>query len=317
MSEKSFIVFIGGFPSGGTDLLKSILNAHPKIHINGEMPFLYNLSNYLVPKNYLIKSKEDFLKLKSKCREFDIYNNLENLENLQYESFGDKPFGLSVFFKEAFSAQESILWGNKTPQNTENIPKLKEYFPSAKFVVIVRDVRDIVLSWEKKWGKDMFLTAEKWNMRMLQIPHSDPNLLVVRYEDLLTNLKLTTQDICAFLGIEWSEDLLSHHTKVDQIVDGKINYGEKLVSNNLEKWRTQMLPSKIERVEEIAFTGLKQHKYELVFATSQRSINPLEKAVGFLQDIYATIFVGNRFKSNNSFGERLREIKKQIKIKTR
>ena len=32
-----------GFPSSGTDLIKTVLNAHPKIELSGEVPYLPKL----------------------------------------------------------------------------------------------------------------------------------------------------------------------------------------------------------------------------------------------------------------------------------
>ena len=66
MVKKKQTLFVGGFPSGGTDLLKNILNAHPDIYINGEMPFLYKLANYGYTEDSIISSEaeyEQFIKI--------------------------------------------------------------------------------------------------------------------------------------------------------------------------------------------------------------------------------------------------------------
>lgn len=38
------LVFLCGFPSSGTDLLKNVMNAHPDIWMSGEFPFLPRLA---------------------------------------------------------------------------------------------------------------------------------------------------------------------------------------------------------------------------------------------------------------------------------
>ena len=47
-------VFICGFPSSGTDLLKNIINAHTAVFLGGEFPLLARLARYYdahVPRN--------------------------------------------------------------------------------------------------------------------------------------------------------------------------------------------------------------------------------------------------------------------------
>lgn len=226
------LLFVCGFPSGGTDLARLLLNAHPDIYINGEMPFLIKLKNFGCCHNS-IKSFEDFLKLKQRLYDLDNWNNIENLEitkdefALLQKEVGDVKLVqlLSLFF----SNKNKLIWGNKTPQYTENLDSIFSLFPHAKIIIIVRDVRDVCLSWNKKWGKDILWCAHKWTKRMQKgwVTANQPEFvekcLFVKFEDMLSNTFQTSIRICNFLNINFSERMLNHHEYVTAQNMGKIN----------------------------------------------------------------------------------------------
>lgn len=201
-------------------------------------------------------------------------------------------------------------------QNTENIAILNEYFPKARFIIIVRDIRDIAISWRKKWSKSMTLTASKWNNRMNFVENAD-NIMWIKYEDLIEHLEKTTVEICNFLKIGWEKGMLSHHMRKSEVIDGKINYGKKVVSDNKEKWRSILSKNELKRIEEISFKTLIRFSYQIEVAKNHKEITFFEKYVGILHDLYASLFVGNKFKSINSFKERIKEIKRQIKVRSK
>ena len=305
-------LFIGGFPSGGTDLLKNILNAHPDVTISGEMPFLYRLCNDGYYDDFVIKGEGSFRKLKDHLLKVDIWSNLSGLEMLYYS---DEWNGKSIqqFLQASFSKEEKKIWGNKTPQNTENISQLKVLFPGSKFIVILRDVRDVALSWRKKWGKNLYLTAAKWNHRMAI--SEDSTLMIVKYEDLLSSLDIITTDISSFLGIPWTEKFLNYQEHIEEKIDGKINYGTAVQKDNSGKWKSLLSKREIKRIEEIAFSSLAKHNYEISLAQRNVHIGRHEKILGLLKDVLAMIFVGNRASKNNSIIARFKMIYNQIKIR--
>ncbi len=311
MSKEHQVLFLGGFPSGGTDLSKNIINAHSDISINGEMPFLYRLQKFGISSDFKIRNQRDIDQLKESLAKADVYHNLENLDGVSMGSFKDGEASLSEFFRIAFGKQEYRVWGNKTPQNTENIAELQKYFPDAKFLIITRDIRDVALSWKKKWGKNMLLTAHKWNTRMSTIPTSK-NILIVSYEDMIQELEATTKNICEFLNLNWEPGILRFNEKVEKVIDGKINYGKPVKSENKNKWKKSLNDRTIKRLEELAFDSLKLHGYEISRATNPRTITKIESYFGRLHDAYAMLMVGNRFKKDNSFSSRLKEVYRQI-----
>jgi hypothetical protein len=303
-------VFICGFPGGGTDLLKNILNSHPEIYINGEMPFLYNLSKYGYKFESQFKSQHSIEKLRNLLMKLDQWGNLENI-NTSINVSQNKWFTLQNILRYFFNNSDRKIWGNKTPQNSENISSLKNLFPSSKFILIVRDVRDICLSWKQKWGKNIYLCSSKWSKRMFMVidyleKSAHESFLIINYESLLKNPKMETIRITDFLGINWSENMLAPDRYTKNIVDGKHNYGKEILPNNIRKWEKHFSRKQVKRIEEISFTTMNKFGYVPLIAISQKNISKIERVFGIVQDIFATIFIGNRYSNKNKLMDRIK-----------
>lgn len=218
----------------------------------------------------------------------------------------------------SFSNDNKLVWGNKTPQNTENIELLSNLFPNARFLIIVRDVRDICLSWHEKWGKDMNWCASKWSNRMsiawkTSQQLGDEHCLFIKYEDLLLDTEPTLRRVCFFLSIPFSDEMLEHHKHTPEIIDGKRNYGKEIVKDNVAKWRHNLSEGIVQRIEEIAFLTMELFNYEIFYASSLKPITGLEKWHGRFNDAMALALIGNRAKERNDISQRAKDIMNQIK----
>ncbi len=319
MSDK--LLFVCGFPGGGTDLTKNILNAHPEIYLNGEMPFLPNLTKFGYGPETRLSNLEEIENFKNLLRKLNTWGNIENLDCDFTEALkSSKELSIEEILRVCYSDKRKTIWGNKTPQNTENITKLVQLFPNAYFLITVRDVRDICLSWNNKWGKDILWCSEKWATRMQlgwnAIQEIDPNHVhIVYYENVLTDIHQCISDMCNFLGLRVSERMLEHQKYTNDYVDGKINYGREILPDNLEKWRTQLSPRTVQRIEEIAYEGLDLYNYQVEFATHPKALTFKERLLGFLHDSMAIILIGNRAKLENSFMERIKNIYFELRKK--
>jgi len=318
-SSENILLFVGGFPGGGTDLIKTIMNSHPEIYLNGEMPLLKNIEDYGYGPQSKFKSLEEIQSFQHVLSKMNLWNNIENI-NHDFSEEINKFDSLSrdEILKVCFSKDERRVWGNKTPQNTENIELLSNLFPDARFLIITRDVRDICLSWRDKWGKDMIWCASKWSDRMSVSWNASRRMegkrvLFIRYEDLLLDTESTLQMICNFLFIPFSEKLLEHHKYTSELIDGKRNYGRKIIKDNIAKWRNNLSEVFVERIEEIAFNAMETFNYEIVYANHWKPITNLEKWRGKINDAFALALVGNRAKEKNDISQRARDIIFQLR----
>ena len=306
------LVFLCGFPSSGTDLLKNVMNAHPDVRINGEFPFLHHLGRTYGPTVAGERAQEVIAAL----RHLDVYHNFSN-PNPDLSPVRDE-YSLAEIYGAMLTDEPRRWLGNKTPQNTEHIDTLRGLFPRAKFILIIRDVRDVALSWSGKWGKSKVLCAHKWNARMLKgarlLQEIEPDdFLLIKYEALLMDLKGTAQKICEFLRIDYRASLEEFHKTVHHIVDGKVNYGRPLIKDNSNKWMTGLSLKQIRRIEEVAFQALHAFDYPITVAVKQRPISRWEKYSGYAWDVLALVVIGNRAIEGNTFLDRWKTIVFEIR----
>lgn len=306
------LVFIGGFGSGGTDLLKNVVNAHPDVLIAGEFPLLAGLAHEYGPTVEAERAEE----VVGALRRVDSYGHLDGAAETLPEPI-DGRYSMGMLYRHLLTDRDARWVGNKTPSNTENIAELRTLFPHARFIVIVRDVRDVALSWDRKWGKDKTLCAAKWGRRMLEgrrfgatLPEQD--FLLLRYEDLLEDLDSHTRRLCRFLDLDHAPEMLAFHEHVEEVVDGKLNYGRPVIAANRGKWRSALAPHEVRRIEEVAHDGLRAFGYEITQASGLRPIRRWERLRGRLRDAYATVFVGNRAARERRLLGRAQEVRLEI-----
>jgi len=318
------LVFLCGFPSGGTDLLMSVMNAHRQIFIPGEFPLLPAMARTY---GSTVEAK-DVDRLITAFLGHDGYQNFRNHYWTNFQANrkeevtlgplppadGDGVYSLSMIYRYLLGVPDSVLWtGNKTPSNTEQIDGLRTLFPGARFIVIARDVRDVALSWRRKWGKDEVFASAKWAQRMRTGLDSLAQLeesagLLLSFEQLLDDLPGVCAAICSFLDLEFDSEMLSFHEKTTKVIAGKPNWGKPLVAGNYGKWRGVMAPKMVRRIEEISLPTMTALGYEASAADQHVPVTQLERMRGYARDAWATAAVHNRYMQNRSVRTRLRNV---------
>lgn len=311
------IVHICGFPSSGTDLLCNFVSSHPDLHVGGEFPMLPKLADRFGPT-----VAEDLVPdVVRMLRSGDVYSKFVGSDPRldELERVGDKVSVASIY--AAMLTHRCVRWcGNKTPQNTENVAPLLHLFPDGRFIFICRDIRDVCLSWHKKWGKDMRLCASKWNARMqkglttlARLPTD--RVLYLRYEDFISDPGKAGEAISDFLGVPYSDNFTEYHRHISRTGDGKKNFGEAIRTNNHGQWRFALRHGLVRRIEEIAMPTMKQLGYGPELAVRHRPITAREILSGTVTDAYAALAVGNRYSHQNRLGARLRRVAISVRYK--
>ncbi len=304
------LVHICGFPSSGTDLLSNFMSSHPDICVRGEFPMLPKLAERFGPEIPASRVQEAVDAL----RKGDVYGNWM-VPDPQFSDLGENGTMALADIYSAMITDRDVRWrGNKTPQNTENMDKLVALFPDTRFVFIVRDIRDVCVSWRRKWGKDMYLCAAKWNRRMqkgLEIAErlSSDRILFLQFEDLITDPAGTGGRICAFLDLPFDDDtFINYHRNVDNNPDGKKNFGKPIQSKNRGKWRNALTEQETRRIEEIAYPTMEKLGYTPEIAKGFRPISMTESLRGLTVDVMSALAVGNRYRKKNRLRDRLRKL---------
>ena len=194
--------FIIGFPRSGTTLLDTILRSHPNIEVMEELPLIDTLISTLKrpinPENIKKISSKELVELRK------VY--VSELERLH----------------RPLPKEKMVI--DKFPLNIIHVPLINIIFPNSKYILMIRHPNDCVLScfmqnFELNEAMVNFLnlqnTAEMYSDVMeLWSAYSerlDLDVKIIKYEELIGDLKTTSVKILDFLGLDWNENLLSFY----------------------------------------------------------------------------------------------------------
>ncbi|MGR2737469.1 FkbM family methyltransferase [Billgrantia sp. Q4P2] len=112
---------------------------------------------------------------------------------------------------KAVSEDKTILC-EKTPRHLHKMSSIREKFPSAKFIIMTRDVKDVVFSIKNRTG-DFRSALNRWvgDNKVVLEELKNKNVLLVRYEDLVVNPKEMVKNICDFLGVSFESGMLEFY----------------------------------------------------------------------------------------------------------
>jgi len=105
-------------------------------------------------------------------------------------------------------------WIEKTPPHIFQISRFLALRPNSKFILMLRDGRDVVCSLKHRVGySNVKDRIERWIYdNMAGLPYwQHPQLKIVKYESLIENPENTLKEICTFLAISYSEDMLEFY----------------------------------------------------------------------------------------------------------
>ncbi|MEO1671907.1 MAG: sulfotransferase, partial [Cyanobacteria bacterium J06631_2] len=218
---KSPSLFIVSSGRSGTTLLNSILNASQQIHIPYESDFIARAFPFYQGRQQL--NEADYIKLidmfmqSSRPRGWGMKEDylLDYLIESQPQTFAEVDSALSG----AYHLQQgttNCLWGIKAPVLIASIDRIMQVYPEAKILHIVRDGRDVCLSYQQvhaqsevKFGpKSLLANALYWLDGLKRIEeYKSSQIYEFRYEDLLVNPDVELQQICQFIGIKYDESM--------------------------------------------------------------------------------------------------------------
>ena len=222
-------IFIIGCPRSGTTLLRVMLDSHPNIYCGPE--------THLIPKLKIFYDSLD-----------ENWDFLQSF-GLTKEDFNKKISEIFSYFPEHnMKLKNKIRWAEKTPEHLFFAEFIDQLFPQCKFINMIRDGRDVVTSFKKRWGsKTIPYATKKWNKSMeksyeLRNTFDSNRYIEIKYENLVNNPEEITKKIMTFLNETWSQVLLEHQ-KQDHDYHFNLKTGEN-IDQDKEKNPTRHSPSK-------------------------------------------------------------------------
>ncbi len=259
--------FIIGRPRSGTTLLRTLLDAHPQVIVPPEYPIIPDLFHRLGTNPYWNKpTQEKLLQTFKKPQTFDFWNYdylrideqaLKNdLEKIRGRVPLSKVIRLFYFHSQSVFPKENILLlGDKNPVYALYTRKFMHWFPDAKFLFIIRDYRDNLVSMRKfDWeASHPVLQAWRWKYitcLMFRLKREYPHrIFMFRYEDLVAKPEEWMKKICSFLQIPYNPIMFSFHEKAEEgfsFIDKEtlLKYHDSLVkpinTSTIGLWREKL-----------------------------------------------------------------------------
>jgi len=281
-------LFIVGVSRSGTKLLRDILNNNDNVSITDSethfVPYLLDKYTNTKPSEELSKSvhsdliNSSFYLRKSKVNktisEDNFLKNTTNSTLNEIIEFILKFFGSKGIKDELIEG--TVIWGDKTPSYVNNMIQLKKAFPEAKFIHMIRDPRDVALSFKNSWGKNLLSSANKWNNCILKAKNDalilGKDYCEIRYENLTNNSEFVIKSVCKYIDIEYSKEMSNLRKPSEYFGDAKNT--KQIVQNNSNKYFSSISQEKIKRIEEICFLSLKYTGYKINYA---QKTNPISK----------------------------------------
>jgi hypothetical protein len=270
--------FFVGCGRSGTTLFRAIFDSHPDLAIPGESHFIV----HLLPKRQRYErdgrfDTEAFLADLLPHPRFRLWNLPEEAVRLALER--DPPPSLAQAIRATFglyaASQGKSRYGDKTPGYVSHLTSLAALFPEARFVHILRDGRDVALSYlDVSFGPSSAEGAAlHWRRVVERGRRAGARLgpgryLQVRYEDLLAHPEAVTRSMCRFLDLEFHPAMFRYPERAAEVARGSAfpeAHGRLALppTKGLRDWRTKMYKKDVAAFELLAGDLLAELGYEL------------------------------------------------------
>jgi hypothetical protein len=222
-----------------------MLNLHSKIICPSEEQFaLYFAKKYSEKVNWTENDIEiyvkEFLLLFEKNSDLYFSDKQTFLRNLKlHREILNYPRLIKLsylHFIEMKDKSEIEVIVDKQIKYFFHLPTLIALFPTAKFIVLTRDVRDNIIAKKNRalnWNQDPFFLAYLWSQSYSNINQlQNKSVLVVKFEDFISHTEATLTTICHFLNQEFQASMLQTEGVFNRLIESK---KERLDKNYVEK----------------------------------------------------------------------------------
>jgi hypothetical protein len=255
-----------------------MLDSHPSLAIPGESNFIryrwaerraYGSKDHFQPQRLL----EDILADENFRRWGIAADDVRDLvRQIRSPGFADV---VAAPFQAYAKCHGKSRWGDKTPIYVLSIPAIAGLFPDAKFVHLIRDGRDVALSYlgMPRFDGRILHAAWRWRDWVTAGVRSGSGLgaeryIEVRYEELVEQPETELRRLCTYLGMEFDERMLSFYLDADvrlQAPPEMVPFHRNTLMpshRSARDWRVQMTPPDVEVFEAVAGELLEQLGYE-------------------------------------------------------
>ncbi|MCB9748067.1 MAG: sulfotransferase [Candidatus Omnitrophica bacterium] len=273
MTSKQMF-FIVGRGRSGTSLLQTILNQHPHIAVAPEAQFVMLLYRKYRRRKFDEKVILNFyqdLFLEARLKNWKIDKTLLKKELLAIDKpdFSKLTHCVYAHYGHQRGKIKPLILGDKNPHYALFVKDLIQIFPKAKFIHLIRDARDNVLSY-RNVSFDMKSTtalAYRWNFyhkEILKVSEQyNAQFTRLYFEQLIESPEKELRRICRFLGVGYNPGMLQFYQSVEWDTPWRRNLYKPLDRNLPQNWRQKMSQEDIGAVECVCGKLLSKFSYSV------------------------------------------------------
>ena len=193
-----------------------------------------------------------------------IAKNIDREEFLRALLSSDRSDRALLDIALSFHCNDKLLRGEKTPAHIYSVSTLLKWFPNAKIIHTFRDPRAVFVSQKKKYEKRNLLGVEasirkmglvfdlyssyriisSW-LRVIELHYEyqqrySGQYYLSRYEDLIGEPQSSLQNLCDFLGVEFTEAMMQQ-TSVNSSFVAR-NQKQGFDTQAIDRWRNHLHP---------------------------------------------------------------------------
>lgn len=236
MDKTNRYVFIVGSPRSGTTLLQSLLMTQNRVISVPETFYFDFFASYKAEQVILksqVKKYVNFIEHQL-GKEFSIQlskklNNCNRLKNKR--TFFDNIFSIFYYIKNNKTNHRNQFLLEKTPSHIHFIEDIYDCFVNANIIGIIRHPVHCVSSSIKHWSekssklrklREYALNWVEGNEYLIEYNKIDGRLMIVKYENLISESERTIEEICNEIGLSFnSETITDYSNYVDKITTKK------------------------------------------------------------------------------------------------
>ncbi len=204
-SAEESPIFVVGFPRSGTTMLETMLDAHPALAGMDERTFLQDVVDQV------------------RAAGLDYPREVGRIDDALAQRLRATYWNL---VRTRAKVDPSRRLVDKNPLNILRLPLIRRLFPHAKIILALRHPCDVVLSnYMQTFRTPAYVAltasiastargyADTFDFWIDQAAALAPDVLELRYEDVVDDIDTQSRRIAAFLGLEWHEGMVNFHER--------------------------------------------------------------------------------------------------------
>jgi hypothetical protein len=198
-----------------------------------------------------------------------------------------------LVYETAASAKKAKYWCCKSMANVHYAADLEKHSPNLKYIYLYRDGRDVALSFKKAivGEKHIYHLAKQWfkdQSACIELSKriSKDRFFSLNYEELIARPAEVIQDLCQFLAIDYSENMLDFHNSKESQATASAgemweNLAKPIIKDNTGKFRKELSVEEINIFECINHQTLTELGYVLDCPENKDKLISAEEIEGY------------------------------------